>query len=174
MGTELANYIGGTESDPCPTAKFFGSLYCNDNDYRSWRLAAVNMYKQGILPSWEQYAATLKATGSSTDDLTETELYQAVERYFTGLQGLPDSTLWKTSTSSHVQSVIALMQDGEVTLRRVREAAQELGAVPVELPAGPRPNVPTRSPWPWWAWALLGAAGIGGGVAIGYSIKGGK
>lgn len=167
---QVANYIGGTESDPCPTGiGFLGSLYCNDNDYRAWRLAAKMLYTQGILPSWEQYVAGL-ASESAPEDPTAGPLFKRVERYRQTYEKLPDSTLWKTGTSKYVAEAVALMQEGQVVLANVRAASMAIGLTPLDLPTGPR-KFPKREGIPWWGWALIVAAGTGAGVAIGMGVK---
>lgn len=179
MADELKNYIGGTESDPCPTGlttfKIFGSLYCNTRDYDSWRLAARDMYTRGILPTWEQYVQIMAAAAASADTTWvpgDHPLYARVEQYRAEYEKLPDSVAWKGGSGNWVQQVISLMQMGEVALAELREAVSEAGQEPVTLPAGPQGNVPADPavrPWIWWL--LGGIVVVGGGAAIAYGVS---
>lgn len=170
----LRNYIGGTVEDPCPTrgpVQWFGSEYCNANDYAAWRLRIKRMWEVGLEPTWNEYVRSGAAMMEGDEVSAQDPMWQRVERFRNGFNNLPAPSIWMgfEASSENVQTAIALGQDGEQTIELLRERIAEAGGDAPPIPAGPQAKMPGKSSLGPWLWgAAVGGAVVGTGALIAY------
>ena len=179
--SEIRNYIGGTIVDPCPTGGVFAWAVgkCARRDYLSWKLAARDVWREGIEPTWVAYADA-QVEGWEQD---KDPLWLAVESWRERFNMLPTVPWYATPTEREyaVQMVVSLMVAGDNLVTRLQEGIEAAGQVPPPVPEPPPINlgeggvnlpIPQNGDdtgWPWWAWALTGVAVVGTTAGITYA-----
>lgn len=180
----IRNYIGGTIETPCVSGGVMAWALgrCAKRDYLSWKLAARDMWRDAIEPTWKAYAdAALTADPDwSQDDDRE---WQAVETWRDGYNKLPEIPWYATGDQREyaVQLVVSLMVAGDALIGGMLQRIEELGQVPPELPEPPEidfgdgtVNLPIPANdgggIPWWAY--LAGAGVMVGTIVGVYYEG--
>lgn len=171
MAGRVFNALGGTLEDPCPTAitRWFGTGYCNKNDYQAWLQAASDMYDLGLLPTYEQLDRLKPGPEVQA-------LWVSLDAYRQGYEKLPTrGSISPNKNWELCNRVMSLMGVGDLLITKMQESIEAAGETPTELPRK-QPDAPPPPKPAWQKWGIPAAAAafglVVGGVVIYAATRG--